>query len=47
MRPIDADELKKIYCADCDNKHLCTESPACDTVRVIDAMPTIKVEVKE
>ena len=47
MRPIDADKLKEIYCADCDNKHLCTESPACDDVRVIDAMPTIKVEVKE
>lgn len=43
MRPIDADKLKEIYCADCDNKHLCTESPACDDVRVLYSMPTIEV----
>lgn len=42
MRPIDADALKEIMCADCDNKHLCAESPACDTVREIDSMPTIE-----
>ena len=26
----------------CDNRHLCTESPACDTVKKIYAMPTIE-----
>lgn len=43
-RYIDADVLKEIMCADCDNKHLCTETPACDTVREIYSMPTIEAE---
>lgn len=42
MKLIDADALKEVMCIDCDNKHLCTESPACDTVQQIDAQPTIE-----
>lgn len=45
-RPVDAMALKEIMCADCDNKHLCAETPACDTVREIDAMPTIEPELR-
>lgn len=44
MRLIDADELKGIYCAGCDNQHLCAENPACDTVWVLCSMPTIEAE---
>lgn len=39
MRLIDADALKKLWCEDCDNKHLCTESPACKEVQQLYAMP--------
>jgi hypothetical protein len=42
-RYIEAEALKKVMCEDCDNKHLCTESPACETVQQIDAQPTADV----
>ena len=43
-RYIDAEALKKVMCEGCDNKHLCTESPACETVQQIDAQPTADVD---
>lgn len=42
-RYIEAEALKKVMCEGCDNKHLCTESPACETVQQIDAQPTADV----
>lgn len=43
-RLIDADALKKIMCEDCDNIHLCTDSPACETVNQIENAPTVDAE---
>lgn len=42
VRLIDANALKEVICMDCDNKHLCTESPACDTVQQIELQPTVE-----
>jgi hypothetical protein len=42
-RYIEAEALKKVMCEGCDNIHLCTESPACETVQQIDAQPTADV----
>ena len=44
MRLIDADVLEKMWCEDCDNKHLCADSPACETVQQLYAMPTVDAE---
>lgn len=47
MRAIDADALKKIWCDDCENKHLCEDgTPACYDVQQVDALPTIEAEPK-
>ena len=43
-RYIEAEALKKVMCEGCDNVHLCTESPACETVQQIDAQPTADVD---
>ena len=44
-RLIDADALKKIWCNDCDNKHLCEDGiPACFDVQQLNALPTIEAE---
>ena len=42
-RYIEAEALKKVMCEGCDNVHLCTESPACETVQQIDSAPTVDV----
>ena len=43
MRAIDADALKKIWCDDCENKHLCEDgTPACYDVQQVDALQTIE-----
>lgn len=43
-RYIEAEALKKVMCEGCDNKHLCTGSPACETVQQIDAQPAADVD---
>lgn len=46
MRLIDADALKKIWCGDCENKHLCEDGiPACYDVQQLNALPTIEAEI--
>ena len=47
MKLMDAEKLIKVWCADCDNKSLCKDSPSCEDVKLLSAVPDIKLITPE